>query len=350
MAAKASSASLNRGRAADMPKGSVASRSPEPPAEKSAQGTEQVSSPKRSVHYNGYARMRVTRPTEVLDQVVAMTTKQGGFVERLSSTSVTVRVPVDQFQSTFDQLVKLGDVLEKSITAQDVTDALMEIGLRLETARATRERLIALLAKARTEEEKLQLLAQIQRVSEEIDRLEAQIRTLESLASFSRITVEVVQREAMSARSNGDEIAEFQWIQNLSPFRRDVAGWGERLPFQVPEGLVELDNKRMFLTESADGAVFWASRRENKPRGSSEFWLDALRVRLEPEFDTPTVEKWGRYHMLRLVDRSESPYVYWVGVATEGDKLELVEVHYPSLAHEQRYGAKVKASVEGGSK
>lgn len=313
-------------------------------------GKAQVTPVRRSIYYNGFARMRVTRPTEVLDQVVAMTTQLGGFVERLSSNSVTVRVPVDQFQATFDRIVKLGDVLEKSITAQDVTDALMEIGLRLETSRATRERLIALLAKARTEDEKLQLLAQIQRVTEEIDRLEAQIRTLESLAAFSRITVETVQREALSARSSSDEIAEFQWIQNLSPFRRDVAGWGERLAFEVPDGLVELDNKRMFMTESADGASFWASHRPNKPEGTSAFWLDALKVRLEPEFEKSTVETWGRYQVLRLVDRSESPYVYLVGVAAEGDKLELVEVHYPSSAHEQRYGAKVKAAVEGGSK
>ena len=46
-------------------------------------------------------------------------------------------------------------------------------------------------ARAR-EQKKLALIKQIQRVSEEIDRLEGQLRTLDSLANMSRITVELV--------------------------------------------------------------------------------------------------------------------------------------------------------------
>lgn len=305
---------------------------------------------KRLVHYNGYAKLRVTRPTEVLDQVVALAASLGGFTERLAANSVTIRVPVETFEDTFEKVLLLGDVLEKSISAQDVTDAVMEIGLRLQTAEATRERLILLLAKARTEQEKLELLAQIQRLTEEIDRMQNQVRTLESLAAFSRLTVETVQREAMSARSSDEEIAEFRWIQRLSPFRRDVAYDGKLLELQVPEGLVALDNKRTFLTESADGAVFWATRLKNRPEGSSDFWLEALKVRLEPEFESVTSETVGNFKLLRLKDKSESPYLYLLGVYAHGDDLDLVEVYYPSPAHETRYGAAVKASIQGGAK
>lgn len=305
--------------------------------------------PRRKVHYDGYAKLRVTRPTDTLDQIVALATGLGGFVERLTSNAVTIRVPVDAFEDTYKKVLNLGDVLEKSVSAQDVTDALTEIGLRLETAKATRERLIALLARAQSEDEKLQLLREIQRLTEVIDRMESQIRTLESLAAFSRITVEVVQREAMAARTSDEEISEFRWIQQLNPFRREVAFGGQKLTLKVPEGLVALDLGKNFIAESADGAVFWAGKLKNEPQGTTDFWLESLKVRLEPEFGAVQVDTVGAFKVLRLEDRSENPYIYRVGVHVEGDKLELVEVYYPSTAHEQRYGAAIRASIEGGA-
>lgn len=303
---------------------------------------------KRKVHYDGYAKVMVTRPVEVVDELVALTTSSGGFVERLVGTTVTLRVPVDKFDEIYKKILSMGDVLEKSVSAQDITDAMTEIGLRLETAKATRERLLILLQKAQSESEKLRLLAEIQRVTEQIDRMTSQLKTLENLANFSRITVELVQRQAMTGRSTED-VAEFRWIHQLSPFQRIVAFEGKKLELKVPDGLVALDDGKHFIAESADGAVFWAGKLKNQPEGSTDFWLEALKVRLEPEFFNVTVETFGQFKVLRMEDRSETPYIYRVGVRVNDKDLELVEVYYPSAAHETRYAAAVKSSIEGGA-
>ena len=76
------------------------------------------------------------------------------------------------FQGVFDKILTLGQVLDKSITAQDITDSYNDVELRLKIAQATGRRLMVLLEKAETEKEKLKLLQEIQRINEKIERMQ----------------------------------------------------------------------------------------------------------------------------------------------------------------------------------
>lgn len=302
----------------------------------------------RMVRYDGYARLRVGGLEQVSDQLVTMTKAVGGRVETLSRTRLVLRVPVATFRAQFDAMLGLGEVMEKNISAQDVTDAFASIELRLKSAKATQERLQALLAKSRDEQEKLMLLRELQRIGEEIDAMEAQSRTLVDLASMSRITIELVPREALVSSGPVQESSAFAWIRQLSPFRDEVLSYGKHLPLPVPTGMVALDVKKRFLAESADGARFRAARLENDPEGNATFWLDALETRLAPEFARADRADVGAWKTLRLEDRSDTPYVYVLGVRTDGTTLEIVEIYYPTKAHEARYGDAVRAALTGG--
>jgi len=300
------------------------------------------------VRYDGYARLRVGALEDASDQLVTMTKTVGGRVETLSRTRLVLRVPVATFRAQFDAMLGLGEVMEKSISAQDVTDAFASVELRLKSAKATQERLQALLAKSRDEQEKLMLLRELQRIGEEIDAMEAQSRTLVDLASMSRITIELVARSALVAAGPVEETSAFAWIRQLSPFRDDVLAYGKHLDLPVPTGMVALDIRKRFIVESADGARVRAARLENDPEGTGAFWLDALQGRLAPEFARAVVADVGTWKTLRLEDRSDTPYVYVLAVRTDGDALELVEIYYPTKAHEERYGAAVRAVLAGG--
>ena len=302
----------------------------------------------RMIHYNGYASLQATKTEETVDAVGKLAVSLGGFVEQLAPSRVTVRVPVERFDEAFKAILAMGEVLDKSVTAEDVTDAFTAIDLRLTTARTTRDRLIALLAQAKDENEKLQILAQIRRLSEEIDVMEGQIRTLSALASFSRITVVVQARPAFAAAAPGQDPVGFDWIHALSPFRRDVSERGELSPMDVPTGFVGLDVKKRFIAESADGAVIWTTELENNPAGSADFWIDAVSQRLAPEFQSVDRLKAGSYQILRFVSQTDDPYRYLVGVRVEGDDLYLVEVYYPSATQEDRYKDAVLAVIGGG--
>ena len=299
----------------------------------------------RMIHYNGYLKLRATNPDDVIESAIQLATSAGGYVERRDSTTVTLRVPVARFNDTLARVEKLGDVLEKSVTVEDITDAFMDIDLRLKIAEKTRNRLMELLEKADTEEAKIKLLKEIQRLNEEIENLTNQKNTLSSLANYSRLTLALVPRQVFSGRSADDDVTEFKWIYSLSPFRRDIAMQGELLKFRTPKEMVALDKKDLWISESADGTIFWASRRLNNPKGNTDFWFEAIRYRLEPEFTKSEVKQLGNFKVLRLVQGDEQSYIYLVGVHADEKWIELVEVYFPSTDQETRYGEAVFDSI-----
>lgn len=318
---------------------SEAEPAPEPSAPASA----------RKVHYSGYAHLRATDPEDTLDAVVAIAEEAGGRVEKLASSSVTVRVPVASFDAVFAEITELGDLVDRSISAVDVTEAFAALDLRLQTARASRDRLTALLARATDELEKLALLSEIQRLTLQIDEMDSRIRTLQSLAELSRITVEVQPRQ-QQARRDATLPAGFGWMAALSPFRKDVALSHEALWLDVPEGMVGLGDDEHFVAESADGASVWAHTQPNDPEGDGAFWAEALDEHLSGDFSD--AERWtaGDFELIALTDHGEDPYTWWVGVRADGKHRDVVEAWFPSADHLERHEAAVRACIEGGGR
>jgi len=302
----------------------------------------------RMVHYNGHLRLEVSRPDETITAIVAHAKEIGGYVERQTRTSVSLRVPVKTFKETFDWVKTQGDVLSKSMSARDVTSAHFALELRLTTAKKTRDRLQQLLARAEDENVKIALLKQIQRLTEQIDGMERQEKTLSRLADMSRLTVEAQSRAAMVGAKNVVPIAGFEWIARLSPFSRAVAQGGELYKLETPEGLVALTKKDHFQAESADGVIFWTAQLENQPEGSAEFWRSAIQTRIAKEFASAEVGVIGQYLTLRLVAPAESPYVYIIALKVDGDELHLVETYYPSEEAEKRHRPQIESVLGGG--
>jgi hypothetical protein len=301
----------------------------------------------RMVHYQGSATLRVGKPEETIEQAIALATAAGGGLEQQYQGTVVLKVPVAKFREVFDAVLHLGDVENKSISAEDVTEAFTAVELRLSTARARRDRLVALLAQSKEEAEKLALVKEIQAVTEEIDLLEQQSRTLQALADYSRITVQALARPVLSWRGGQPESAAFAWIRALTPFNEGPGD--KKLTLPVPEGFVALDEKRRFVAESADGARIWSTRRVNDPIGDTAFWTDAVTQRLGGEFASAEPAGTGEWKGLRLVDRSDTPYVWVILIRAEGKDLDLVQVFYPSKDAEARYAPAVAAVLGGAS-
>jgi hypothetical protein len=305
--------------------------------------------PKRMVHYNGNLRLKVTNASDVLNHAAKDCEDMGGYVETLTIDTVILRVPVAQFRPLFAKLLGLGEVMARSISAQDVTDAFTAMELRARILKASRDRLVALLAKATTARAKLDLLSEIRRLTEEIDQLDRYLTQIQSLAQFSRITLNVEVKTVAFDNRAQEPVAAFKWVHDLSPFKQGVAAANKRLELKVPKGMVELDRDDLWIAESADGARVWASQNKLGPAGTTDFWIDAVKSRLGPEYVTAEISTVGKFKVLRLVDeQSDNSYRYLVAVRADGKKLQVVEAYFMNAEQEKRYGDVVKAAIERG--
>ena len=139
--------------------------------------------------YTAQFTMSVFEVTASLGQIEELSRELGGFLSRRDNTSITIRVPVAMFDRAIKRIEKLGDVLNRNVTAQDVTEEFRDLEVRLRNARAVRDRLEQLLAKANKVEESVMVERELERVAGEIERMEGRIKFLKDRAAFSTITV-----------------------------------------------------------------------------------------------------------------------------------------------------------------
>ena len=119
------------------------------------------------------------------------------------------------------------------------------------------------------------------------------------------------------------------------------------LKLTVPKGMVRLVLRGSVVAESPDGSVLRSGKLRNEPRGSAQLWIEAVRLRLAPEFEDATVETVGAYEVLRMVG-IEDGYRYLVALRVQGRRLHLVEAYFPSADHEARQSDAVRAVLAAG--
>lgn len=132
--------------------------------------------------------------TPTLNEVIDLAAKRGGYIHQQTDQSVTLRVPSGRFRETMRAFEELGEVTHRSVQAQDVTEQFFDLGVRLESLLATRDRLEGFLDRAKTIEEVLRIEQELRRLNGEIDQLEGQRRYLSAQAAYSTITVALSPR------------------------------------------------------------------------------------------------------------------------------------------------------------
>lgn len=298
----------------------------------------------RKVFHDGSIKLEAKAPAAAVDAIATTVKQAGGYVEEQTSSSAILRVPVDRFQACFDATLKLGKVISKNISTQDITEAYADVDLRKRLIEASLRKFEQLLSKASTATEKLALLKEIGGLREKLEQIDSQLKALANLAKFSRLTVDVVAASSAQARVQSVPIGAFLWMQHLSPDDSTVVSSGKRIELPVPNDFVAVSGKAYWLAESASQASVRAARRPNNPRGSNQFWSEAIRRQLEERFAVRGVETRGSFTIVRTRDDSAS-FSYDVAVTANGDVLDIVEMYYPTEDDEKRFASSVLESL-----
>ena len=108
--------------------------------------------------------------------------------------TVTIKVPVAQFDETLSQLASdSSKLLEKKISAEDVSMQIVDTKSRLETKKEVRERYLELLKEARNMKDILSVQNEINDIQEQMEGAAGRIAYLSHSAAFSTINLSFYQ-------------------------------------------------------------------------------------------------------------------------------------------------------------
>ncbi len=322
-----------------------------PPAQYEPRAPAIKPSGKRMVHYSGQADLRSTEPEKVLDSAVAVVESAGGYLEQRAGLFVALRVPADQFDSLFQRLMRLAEVVSYSQNAEDVGEAMQDLEMRLKVVTATLERLEGLVQKAKTENQKLRLLKELKRLREEKEVLESGRAELTQKAKFASIQIRMQTHTPVGDGLDHADLADFLWIGKLNPFNESRFSGRSKSQFDVPDGMVKTGTfRKPWRATSAQGSEFWGTELGVGPIGDSRFWAEAIRFRLRDGFKSADTSAVGAYRFCKFQSYGPTPYFYWVGVRATGDNLELAEFYFPNPDQQNKLLPGILAAVERKSK
>jgi uncharacterized small protein (DUF1192 family) len=139
------------------------------------------------------ARRNLTRATRDLGGYVGDSAEQVHRRDNRTWTTgeVVLRVPRENFSDLLSRAKAAGEVQKATTSQQDVTDKLVDIDARLSNLRAQRDRLRDLYEEANDTEDVLAVQKRLSEVQTEIERLEAQRKSLRQRVAYSTIAVEL---------------------------------------------------------------------------------------------------------------------------------------------------------------
>ena len=164
--------------------------------------------------YEAQLRMGAYEIEETQQQIVAAIKELGGFMAQQDDQSrLVLRVPAQQFYPALEKLATLGQVTQRYVRSQDVTDAFRDLEMRLRNAEAVRDRLVKLLDKAADVRQSLEVEHELDRLTERIELLKGQLESMGDRIAFSTISI--------SFHAKQDEVINpefqlpFEWLRDL---------------------------------------------------------------------------------------------------------------------------------------
>lgn len=149
----------------------------------------------RKLVYNGNLLLIIrNEPDSVFSTLRLMAESTGGYMSSRSNESITLRIPVADFERVMNASANLGEVEGRYVNANDITDRYFDVSIRLENAQKARETYLNLLEKAENVSETLEVERELERVNGEIDRLEGQMRLMNNQVDLATLTVQVREK------------------------------------------------------------------------------------------------------------------------------------------------------------
>ncbi|GLW95710.1 DUF4349 domain-containing protein [Actinokineospora globicatena] len=197
--------------------------------------------------------------SDAADQVRDAVTSEGGFSgqEQVNDryATLTLHVPSDRLDKALEKITAAGQVRNRAQTAQDVTEQVVDVESRIETQRASLARVRALLDRAGTISEIVQLEGEVTRREAELESLLKRREALAGSVALSTVTVRISVDGAAPPVTEDDDsflgALATGWRAFLDAGSFVLRVVGTVLPFAVVLGV--------------PAYLLWRARRRNRP-------------------------------------------------------------------------------------
>ncbi len=197
-------------------------------ADRSMMGSESgyMADAEQKVVKTGTLSLHMEDVRESVDAIKEQVNAWGGEVTNSNITrydnsyygTLTVRVPSDQFDAALAGLKEMAVYVESEYTnADNITEVYMDLETRLNNLKEEEAQYLAILDKAVTVEEILQVTDYLSNVRYEIESLEGQLKYYDTNVDYSTISLTLTEDESVEATQE-------TW-RPLSTFREALSDW-----------------------------------------------------------------------------------------------------------------------------
>ncbi|HEU4412737.1 MAG TPA: DUF4349 domain-containing protein [Polyangiaceae bacterium] len=148
----------------------------------------------RKIVRDATVRLEVGREVQIapalraVHQVAAQT---GGFVFSETNDTVVLKIPANKLDDALARVGRVAKVRDKNVSARDVTSDYVDLNIRIDNARKLQARLKELLTQTQDVGKVLEVEKELARVTEQLERLEGQMRLLSQQTTYATLTVTV---------------------------------------------------------------------------------------------------------------------------------------------------------------
>lgn len=310
----------------------------------------------RHVIYSATARLVVVSAPDAARSVQRFAEELGGWLQESDSRSVTVRVPAEHFEGLLARIEALGEVVDRNVRASDVTEQVIELEIRLDNAKRTRDRLLEHLTTSQKMEDTLKIEAELARVTADIELFEGKLRYLRSQVAMSTIRVEL----NVATRGRPDSLGlPFAWIERLGDGLLAGTVEGRPKPPRLFSGGPRFDPPAEFIRYYSDDHAVEAMNGEslrikvvehdNYDKGALAFWAKLARKALVQTRAVAITEErdLGEDRALIRGEREVAgePHGYLLVLARDKDDVFAFEAWGPSPEFDRRYAELVKSAL-----
>lgn len=185
----------------------------------------------RKIIYTANLRIEVKSFQKSLQDIQTQIAERDGYIvesnmygesgDGMKSGFITARIPQERFRE-FIQVVEKGssNVLESSISGQDVTEEYVDLESRLKSKRAVEERLLTFMDRAEKTEDLLKISEDLAKVQGEIEELLGRMKYIENKTDLATVTIQLEENNVTISGMNKDELN--TWDRTKQQFLKSI--------------------------------------------------------------------------------------------------------------------------------